>query len=239
MKLIPVIDLKAGEVVHARRGDRDNYRPIVSPLCRGSRPADVVAGLLGVYPFDTLYVADLDAIAGRGDHDSTIAALAGAHPQLDIWVDSGLSDVAGCRGWLERHGGTLVLGSEAMRDAGLLNRLRREVPFERVVLSLDYRGDRFIGPPALWDEVAHWPERVICMTLARVGSGAGPDLARLAELKAHAGHRKIFAAGGVRGGEDLFELARLGVGGVLVASALHEQRIGRTEIAAVATDPVT
>ena len=43
MKLIPVIDLKAGEVVHARRGDRDNYRPIVSPLCRGSRPEDGAA----------------------------------------------------------------------------------------------------------------------------------------------------------------------------------------------------
>lgn len=239
MKLIPVIDLKAGEVVHARRGDRDNYRPIASPLCRGSRPQDVVAGLLGVYPFDTLYVADLDAIEGRGNHERTIAALAGQYPQLDIWVDSGLGSIAACRDWLERNGGTLVLGSETMRDTEVLRELRRDVPFHRVVLSLDYRGDRFIGPPALWSEMANWPARVICMTLARVGSGAGPDLSRLVELKAHAGDRKIFAAGGVRGGEDLLELARRGVSGVLVASALHEQRIGRTEIEAVAADTVT
>jgi len=37
----------------------------------------------------------------------------------------------------------------------------------------------------------------------------------------------------VRGGEDLVELHRRGIGGVLVASALHSGRIGEREIAAV------
>lgn len=236
MKLIPVIDLKSGEVVHARHGDRDNYRPIASPLCDGSRPEDVVAGLLGVYPFDSLYIADLGAIEGQGDHRREIAALASSFPQLDLWVDCGLGDVDSCRVWLAQNAGNLVLGSEAMREPGILTRLHGNVPAERLILSLDYRGDRLIGPPDLWDQAADWPSRIIAMTLARVGSGAGPDLARLDEVKAHARGREIFAAGGVRGGEDLLELARRGISGALVASALHERRIGRTEIAAVATD---
>lgn len=236
MKLIPVIDLKGGEVVHARRGERDSYRPIVSPLCRTSRPEDVVAGLLGVYPFDNLYIADLGAIQGQEGHAAAITALARAFPQLDLWVDCGIGDLSSCRRWLAENPGTLVLGSEAMREPGMLGSLRPDASAERLVLSLDYRADRFIGPADLWDRIDDWPARVIAMTLARVGSGAGPDLARLEEVKGHARGRDIFAAGGVRGGEDLIELARRGVSGALVASALHERRIGRTEIEAVATD---
>ena len=236
MKVIPVIDLKAGQVVHARRGDRDNYQPIVSPLCRGSRPVDVVAGLLSVYPFDTLYIADLAAIQRQGDHVGEIAELATAFPGLGLWVDSGLGDLAACRAWLSRGLGTLVVGSEAIADPAVVRLLRDETPAGRLVLSLDFRGERFIGPAALATQAEHWPTRLIAMTLSRVGSGAGPDFARLAEIRRRAGDRQIFAAGGVRGGEDLLELARQGVSGVLVASALHDRRIGRAEIEAAAAD---
>jgi phosphoribosylformimino-5-aminoimidazole carboxamide ribotide isomerase len=230
MKVIPVIDLKAGAVVHARRGARDSYRPIASPLCRGSAPAEVVAGLLTVYPFDTLYIADLDAIQGQADHGEVVAAIGARFPQLKLWVDCGLRDAAACRAWLARGLGTLVLGSEAAADATVPRQLRPEQ--ERVVLSLDFR-DGFLGPPALLDDVDGWPDRVIVMTLARVGSGAGPDVERLDEVRHRAGSRKIFAAGGVRGGEDLIDLARRGVSGVLVATALHDRRIGRGDIAAL------
>jgi phosphoribosylformimino-5-aminoimidazole carboxamide ribotide isomerase len=71
------------------------------------------------------------------------------------------------------------------------------------------------------------------MTLSRVGSGGGPDLALLRRWRGEAPAKKIFAAGGVRGGEDLLALADCGISGVLVATALHERRIGQAEIAAV------
>ena len=66
MQAIPVIDLMGGQVVRARMGDRASYRPLESPLSPTSDPVDVVRGLLGVFPFPTLYVADLDAIQGSG-----------------------------------------------------------------------------------------------------------------------------------------------------------------------------
>ena len=62
LQVIPVIDLLRGQVVRARMGDRASYRPLESPLSPTSDPIDVVRGLLSVYPFPTLYVADLDAI---------------------------------------------------------------------------------------------------------------------------------------------------------------------------------
>ena len=72
------------------------------------------------------------------------------------------------------------------------------------------------------------------MTLAKIGGGAGPDFTRLAEIKALAGSREVYAAGGLRGAEDLAGLAGLGIAGALVATALHEGRIGASELAAYA-----
>jgi phosphoribosylformimino-5-aminoimidazole carboxamide ribotide isomerase len=223
MDIIPVIDLKGGEVVHARQGRRDEYRPIQTSLSATSAPRDVVAGLLRLHPFRALYVADLDAIEGRGDN---LAALATLPPGLDVWLDAGVRDEAGAAAWR-----TIVLGSESQADTRLL-RARGADP--RIVLSLDFRGDAFQGPPEILADPALWPERVIVMTLARVGAGQGPDLARLAEIVARAGGRRVYAAGGVRDAGDLQAAASCGAAGALVATALHSGVIGTAEIASAA-----
>jgi phosphoribosylformimino-5-aminoimidazole carboxamide ribotide isomerase len=228
--VIPVIDLRQGEVVHARLGQRATYRPIQSTLCQGSRPLDVVAGLLGLHPFETLYVADLDAIEGTGDNEKVLRALRQKLPRLSLWVDAGFRDPVQCRDWLGHGLGDLVLGSETQRDWQGLRRLAGSPEAHRIVLSLDFAGDRFLGP-AENPEPDLWPARVIVMTLARVGSGAGPDLPRLQQTLAQARGRRIYAAGGVRDATDLEDLAQAGAAGVLVASALHDGRIGRDELA--------
>jgi phosphoribosylformimino-5-aminoimidazole carboxamide ribotide isomerase len=233
VEIIPVIDLMGGDVVHARRGERDAYRPLSSPLCNGSKPIDVVAGYLGVYSFTNIYIADLDAIMGKGDSGPIIAQLRRTFPDVGFWVDNGLSALGSCRAWLQRELGDLVLGSEAQTDTSTIHALAPEIAADRIVLSLDFKDGQFLGPQALRDQVRLWPQRLIAMTLSRVGSDSGPDFVLLDHLRTQAPGKNIFAAGGVRGGEDLVELHRRGITGVLVASALHAGRIGEREIAAV------
>jgi len=233
VEVIPVIDLKGGEVVHAQRGERDSYRPVRSQLCRGSEPIDVVSGLLAVYPFATLYIADLDAIQARGDNTASIRRIRQKFPTLRLWVDNGLADPAAGRDWLAQNLSELVLGTEAQRDRAILHGLSDDDSRQHLILSLDYKDDRFLGPPDLLSAKALWPDRIIVMTLSRVGSRGGPDLDLLRRWRDEIPAKKIFAAGGVRGGEDLLALADCGISGVLVATALHERRIGRIEIAAV------
>jgi phosphoribosylformimino-5-aminoimidazole carboxamide ribotide isomerase len=236
VEIIPVIDLKGGQVVHAQRGERDSYRPVRSQLCRGSEPVDVVAGLLAVHPFATLYIADLDAIQARGNSVVSIRQIRQSFPALRLWVDNGLADPVACRDWLAQGLGDLVLGSEAQRDRAILHALSDGDARCHLILSLDYKDDRFLGPPDLLSAASLWPDRIIVMTLSRVGSRGGPDLDLLRRWREDAPAKKIFAAGGVRGGEDLLALADCGTSGVLVATALHERRIGRAEIAAVDSD---
>jgi HisA/HisF family protein len=227
MHIIPVLDLQGGVVVRARMGQRDQYRPIETPLAPTSAPLDVARGLLSIHPFTTLYVADLDAIVGRGDNDAALSRLRAAFPDVTLWVDNGIADVDRAAAWLATGLGHLVVGSETQANATLASRL---VGDARVALSLDFRGDAFQGPAALLDP-AVWPKRVIVMTLARVGSGAGPDLARLAEISALAGGRSVYAAGGVRNAEDLALLKRNGIAGALVATSLHDGRLTAASLA--------
>lgn len=222
MELIPVIDLKGGLVVHARRGARDTYAPLVSPLCASPDAVDVAAGFLALAPFRTLYIADIDAITGAGDNAAVLARLRRAFPDLALWVDAGEATADAVRARAAGGQGVSVVGTESLPDAAAA----RAVLGEDVILSLDHDAAGPLGPAAVHADAALWPRRVIVMTLARVGSGEGPDLDALRRVIARRPGGAVFAAGGVRGEGDLEALATAGAAGVLVASALHEGRIG-------------
>jgi phosphoribosylformimino-5-aminoimidazole carboxamide ribotide isomerase len=218
MDIIPVIDLKDGVVVQARRGERKDYRPITTPLAEGSAPAEVLKGLRRVFPFRKIYLADLNAITGEGDHRAEIEELTRAFPDVEFWVDNGIGTPAAAEDWLRAFPGRLVLGSESQRDLTVPAALRSH---PRVVLSLDFRGALFQGPPALLETPALWPEAVIVMTLARIGAGEGPDFARFRQVRALRPEGAWYAAGGVRNADDVRALHASGASGVLVATALH------------------
>ncbi len=237
MQIIPVIDLKGGEVVLAKRGQREAYRPVRSPLCASSEPEAVVRAFRSLHGFPRLYIADLDAIAGEGDNLAVVERLRRSFPDLALWVDNGLSDTESAQEWLDHGLGALVLGSESQMGPDILDALRDQAAAGRVVLSLDFRGDAFQGPPEILARAELWPADILVMTLARVGSGLGPDEARLAAIRQRAGERRVFAAGGVRGLEDLRRLEAMGIAGALIASALHDGRLDRRALAELARAP--
>lgn len=230
MDIIPVIDLKAGQVVHARRGDRANYRPIETPLSPSAEPLAVTRGLLSLHGFRRLYIADLDAIAGSGDNRDSVAAIHVAFPTLELWVDRGVATAAAARDWIADGLGPVIVGSESASELDtLLATLAAGGP--DAVLSLDHRGDDFQGPRAILDRPQAWPRRIVAMTLARVGSGAGPDLEKLDAIKSMAGPgRALYAAGGVRDADDLEALRDHGVAGALVATSLHDGRLDKAAL---------
>jgi HisA/HisF family protein len=215
-------------VVHARMGTRSAYAPIETPLSPTSRPTDVARGLLSIFPFKNFYVADLNAIENKGNNHAALELLSVQFPQLELWVDAGISDIHDAERWLEAGLGRLVLGSETQQDSKLIRHLYRN---NRAILSLDFRGDAFLGPASLLNEADIWPADVIVMTLARVGSASGPDMNWLTAIKSRAGNRQVYAAGGVRDAEDLALLVQAGIAGALVATSLHNGKLTGAQIA--------
>ena len=245
MQIIPVVDVREGLAVRAVAGNRSAYRPIQSPLANSAAPADVAAGLAGLYPFSTLYVADLDGIEGGGadltlpqrlreaSGSMTTGSNMTTRSNITIWVDNGAAHVNDVSALLDDDRVVAVLGSEAGWTVDALQALPRDIR-ARVVLSLDFRRDGFVGDHKLLDHPEVWPDRVIAMTLAAVGGGSGPDLSRLAEIRSAAPTAHVFAAGGVRNLADLQRLADMGISGALVASALHAGTITASDLTKIA-----
>lgn len=229
--IIPAIDLKDGAVVHGSGGERAAYRPIETPLGAAGDALAIARALLAVSRARTLYVADLDAIEGVGNHFELCRDLSSALPQTALWIDAGFSNVTDCAFWLPL-GATLVIGSESLRFAEDWQELRATFG-ESLMLSLDFDAEGQRGPKALFAESAHWPDRIIVMSLDRVGTGDGPDIERLRRVVERAGSRSVYASGGMRTIGDLEAAAKAGAGGALIATALHRGTVTQNEIAAL------
>ena len=158
--LIPVIDLKGGVVVHARAGERAQYRPIETPLGAAHDPVGIARELLAITGSPALYVADLDAILGTGNHFDMCRELADALPGTDLWIDGGFGDVTDCAFWLPL-GANLVVGSESLLAIDNWHDLHA-VFGQSLVLSLDFTSDGLRGPQALLSEPGLWPDRTRC-----------------------------------------------------------------------------
>jgi HisA/HisF family protein len=233
MDIIPVIDVRHGVAVRAAGGRRESYRPLQSPLAAGSDPIAVAQGLMSLRAFSTLYLADLDGIEGRGVTPALLEKLSAVLPGTGLWVDAGedLSEVAAKAG----TGGSSVpvLGTESMQDITDVSALAA-LPRDGLVLSLDFKDDCFEGPHEVFGDSTLWPDRVIVMTLARVGSEAGPDLERIADIVRRAQGRRVYAAGGIRNVADIVALSAAGAAGALVATALHSGKITAGDLKKIA-----
>jgi phosphoribosylformimino-5-aminoimidazole carboxamide ribotide isomerase len=226
MKLIPVIDLMNGDVVTAIRGQRHNYLPSSTPLCPSCEPRAVLSALLQIHEFETVYIADLDAIGGNGSNIDVINTLHQDHPEITFWVDNGVTDILRLT-QIARP----VIGSESIDTVEHLCHLLTSLPTP--ILSLDYLDDFFKGPDGLEHQTKLWPKDVIVMTLSRVGSAAGVDISKLKKLKKRAPDIQLYAAGGVRDHNDLVVLCSLGITGALLSTALHQGSIDSIDIKSV------
>lgn len=232
MTLIPVIDLLNGQVVRGVRGDRKAYRPIESALCASSDPVTVARILVDHCAARQLYVADLDALMGGQAQCDILRELLVALDGIELWVDAGFVDAdaaSALRAQLAPLSQRIVpvFASESLRSRAALVECRDRFGAAGAVLSLDRRDGQRLDPAGCWDAMALWPQRVIVMTLERVGSGAGPDLETMAQLHREAPATTLVGAGGVRSADDLARGREAGAGAWLVASALHDLQLPR------------
>jgi phosphoribosylformimino-5-aminoimidazole carboxamide ribotide isomerase len=225
MEIIPVIDVKNGQAVHAKKGLRERYQPLNTRLCPDGDPLTLATALRSLYPFRTIYLADLDALMGAGSNLPLLQNLVAGFPDTEFWVDQGWSELhhlnpALCP-WIP------VVGSESLTES--IPPILSNQP-DRMILSLDFSASGLVGPKVLLENDGLWPERVIIMSLARIGGENGPDWERLTYFSTAWPNRQFVAAGGVRHEKDLRKLASLGLAGALVATALHRGAIGASLI---------
>ena len=91
-RLIPVLDVQDRIAVHAVGGIRSHYRPLHTKLHASSDPIAIARAYRDVLGLNELYLADLDAIAGKRPDGRLYADL--GEQGLSLWIDAGIKDAA-------------------------------------------------------------------------------------------------------------------------------------------------
>ncbi len=247
MRIIPVVDLLDGVVVRGVAGKREEYRPIESCLTPATDPLAVCRAIRETLGLHQIYVADLDAIVHDRLNTSIHREL--ADEGFDTWIDAGLRDVPRADELIETGASALIAGLETSPGPEHLKTLCERFGAQRVVFSLDLNGGQPMGRLDAWETtdpfaiatraVEAGVRRMIVLDVAQVGVDTGVttlDLCR--ELKQRFPQVETTTGGGVRGTDDLQRLSGEGLDGVLVASAIHDGRIGSEQVKAFAVPPL-
>jgi phosphoribosylformimino-5-aminoimidazole carboxamide ribotide isomerase len=235
MRLIPVLDILNGVVVRGVAGNRDQYRPIESCLTKSVQALDVARAIRDRYGFQEFYIADLDAIIHERVGEAIYRQL--ISEGFRLLVDAGVKEPLLAKNLLTIGVDRVIVGLESCPSPIVLREIVEAVTAERVIFSLDLKGGIPLAsnawpsdPEAIAAEVIEsGVEALIVLDLAGVGTSAGvPTIPLCQKLRATHGEKlKIITGGGVRGNDDIEQLERHGIDGVLVASILHQSDIHR------------
>jgi HisA/HisF family protein len=238
MRLIPVLDLKNGVAVHAVRGERQTYQPVVSVLSPDADPERVAAGFRDQLGFMELYVADLDAILGQGNQHGLIRTLA-RHSGMNLIVDAGAAEVEGVRQILDLGVQKAIIGAETLTNWDAATAILDSFAQEKLVFSLDMRAGKVLSNEPLsamqpFEAVgklfrAGWKE-IILLDLARVGAQSGIDRDLLGNVRGAFPELTLLVGGGVRDVNDLVELRSTGIDGALIATMIHQGILTRQQV---------
>jgi phosphoribosylformimino-5-aminoimidazole carboxamide ribotide isomerase len=232
MRIIPVIDLLDGVVVHAVRGQRKHYHPLRSVLCDCAEPL-AVGVALEACGFGDLYIADLDAIMKQGSNAAVVSRIA-EETDLKVMLDSGIATFKQADEAFQSKASKIIVGTETLTDLSFLKEAVECFGADKVVVSLDLKEGKVLSKveslrtmsaqDAACSLQGQGMQELIVLDLARVGSGEGVDFSLLKKLLETL-RIEVLVGGGVRDIQDLKTLEELGVHGVLLATALHTGKI--------------
>lgn len=223
LELIPAIDLRGGRCVRLLHGD------FARETVFGDDPAAMARRWQGLGAV-RLHVVDLEGSRdGEPRNLAAIEAILGA-VRIPVQVAGGIRDEAGAERLLALGAARVVLGTAAVRDPALVERLARTAP-EAVIVALDARDgvvrtdgwtvESGVGVDELAARMTEAGVRRFLYTdIGRDGALTGPNISVYEDLCART-DAAVLASGGVAGVHDIVRLAATPVEGVVIGRALY------------------
>jgi len=217
IKIVPVLDIMKGLIVHAVAGIREKYKPLTNSVLANTPNPYALLEKLADIGFDEVYIADLDSILGIGENSNVI------YKALSLGFRV-LADV-GIKGLLMKDSEKLatVIGTEYLEKPGDLAKLReRYISLDTFYSKVRFKKKHYsiLGVLSVMRNVEY--KGVIILFLDAVGTLKGPNIGLAKTIVENCLSREVAAGGGIRGLKDLKSLCKIGVNKALVATSLHK-----------------
>ena len=241
MTVYPAIDLRGGQCVRLVEGDF--ARETVygdDPVAMAKRWEDAGARWL--------HVVDLDGARAGAPVQADVVARICRAVAMPVQVGGGLRDEAAVRKVLDAGARRAIVGTVAVRDPALCERLCATFP-GKIVVGIDARDG--MARVAGWEEgstaaatdlartmAARGAAAIVYTDIARDGTEKGPNVDETVAV-ARAAKIPVIASGGVGSLDHVRAVAaraKDGIEGVIIGRALYTGAIALTEALAAATE---
>jgi len=218
--IIPVLDLKNGEAVSGKSGNRESYRSLKTVFSESSNPVKI-AESLKQEGYKELYIADLNAIEGEGSNFSMVKEINAIIP---VMLDAGVNNVSDVSDAL-KIAQKIIIATETIKSLDEIDLIFSEFSKDSLVFSVDIKNNHLLSRniKTNFDEIIQkiehiTPSETIILDISGVGTrkGFNPDLMKNFNNL----NTGIIIGGGVTQ-ENIGELTEMGVQKFLVGTALH------------------
>ncbi len=232
-KIIPVIDILNSKAVHAKKGEREKYKPLKSYLFQSSDPIEIIQLIKRKLGFNEFYIADLDSILNKSPNFEVLREIL-AIPDIDIMLDPGIVNQKDILNFSKFRIKNLILGLETLKSIKVIDKCLQILDQFKIIVSIDMFNGQILSNAK--DIRVQDPLRlvksiesigimnIILLDLLRVGQKTGgiPPL-YLDILHNFSGN--VFVGGGIKNYSDILDYKEQNFAGILIATALYDGTI--------------
>lgn len=230
MRVIPAVDIRKGKCVQLVGGDPDTEQDYGDPLEAALQWEEKGA--------ERIHVIDLDAAMNEGENLEDILKIV-KNSDLDVQVGGGIRSVGKVEKLLNFGVDDVIIGTTAFKSPDVFEGILESVGGGNVFVALDARGGKVVVEG--WKEST---ERGVLETAKELeDKGVGGFLftnvdvegrlegldAKMVENLVQTVDIPVFAAGGVKSIKDIKKAKKAGASGVIVGTAIYEEKLSLKE----------
>ena len=235
MLILPAIDLKDNKCVRLTQGDFNRIKEYsAEPLAVALKWQEEGAAYL--------HLVDLDgARSGTFLNRPSIEAIV-KNIKIPVQIGGGIRDEKKVKAFLDLGVARVILGTVAVRDRALLERLLADYGSDKIIVSIDAKDGKVATEG--WAQVSALDALNLCQQLeksgvktivytdiAKDGMLHGPNFQIYEELMEKT-ELALIASGGITSLEDVRRLQSMQVYGAIIGKAFYDQKLNFKEVLA-------
>ncbi|MFX0019165.1 MAG: HisA/HisF-related TIM barrel protein [Promethearchaeota archaeon] len=232
-KIFPVIDILNSTAVQAIKGERDNYKPLKSPLFNTSEPFDIVRNLKEKFNIKQFYIADLDAIMKQKPNFHLLKKILEIE-NIEIIIDPGIKNINDLELFSEFKMESLILGLETIQKIKTIEQSFKIFNKNKIIISLDmYKGIiitkinklKNLTPLTVVRKLEKIGiKNIILLDLFKVGQKIGGIPPLYLKIKKNF-NGNVLVGGGIKNLNDVLFYYENSFSGVLIGTAIYDGTI--------------
>ncbi|MBP2622577.1 1-(5-phosphoribosyl)-5-[(5-phosphoribosylamino)methylideneamino]imidazole-4-carboxamide isomerase [Streptococcus oricebi] len=229
MKILPAIDIRAGQAVRLFQGDFAQSQ-VVHPQVVEQAKTFKEAGI------GMIHVVDLDgALEGQAINRDLIAQIK-SETQLAIQLGGGIRQLQQIEDYLAAGIDRVIIGSMAVKDPTFVSQAIERFGADKIVVGIDAKEGQVATEGWIKTNSVNFLDLALDMErrgvglfvytdVGRDGTLTGPNLDHYKLLLSALSKAQLIASGGISSLEDLKELKEAGLAGAIVGQAYYSGKI--------------